>query len=249
MSGLKVWPVVLALLFASPPAKGEEPPFLLPHHPEYEKIPNGAGIEFFYGLWEDLSGSNHTPYLKIGPGKFTWEETGEAPKPWNLSDEPYRVLVEGPNYVLLLKLVVADIYSPPRTWTRFVVLTFTPLKGMRWLSIPNRRSYNFRYQDILKFDPSRPNDSIDLNYPRMTLRSCGHSKAHLGGAAMNWPHEKIMKLFVSSRCKSAISSQYRPSWVFGDGWSTYPYIYSRKNPPMNLDIQQLMDGYTKSHKV
>ncbi len=203
MSGLKFWPVVLALLFASPPAKGEEPPFVLPDNPRYEKIPNGAGMTFFYGLWDGASrGTAYLPLL-IKPEKMIVEGTSSP------TEYPYRVLVEGANYVLLLNLVSPDIYTPPRSWTQFEVLTF------------NFHAY-----------------AVGRNYPSLHVHSCGDMDIHRGGEMMNWPRDKIMQVFKASRCLKTIRQENSHYDAFESGWSGDLYVYSKKNPPMNLDIQQ-----------
>ncbi len=252
MSGLKVWPVVLALLFASPPAKGEEPPFVMFHNPMFEKIPGGRGIEFFYGEWVMLSGTNHTPYLKIGPGKMTWEETGEAPKPWNWPDEPYRVVAEGPNYVLLLVQMTSPGQDGEEKSTHFAVLTFSPLSidHLRMLE----HNPGLRYQDIMDFNlriyPFSRYEGISSDHPSMTYRSCGSHGPHSDGKMMSWPREKIINYFNSTTCKMSKDKIKQGDMIypFFNSWSSTDYFFSKKHPPMNLDIQQLMDGYGPPEK-
>ena len=110
------WGLPLAAL-----AVEETAPFHLTT-PRFVPIPDGPGISYIYGVWENPGAGGP---LTITPDVLAFYESGHVNK-----EEPYRILHRAENYVLV---VSPATYSVGEVWTEFYVLVL--------------RSYSLKYPE------------------------------------------------------------------------------------------------------
>jgi len=118
--------LLVAMVLSMAPAKAGDvpPPFELPDGDMQVPIPKGQGMRFFEGKWEYVDRSGGFP-VTVTDKAFINESRGTA--------EPYRVLVEARNYVLLAVLVRPDFEGQANIpWTNFEMLTLSTYGGMNY---------------------------------------------------------------------------------------------------------------------
>ena len=114
--------VIVVLGMASAKAGDASPPFELPDGDMQRPIPKGQGMKFFEGKWEYVDRSGGFP-VTVTDKAFINESRGTV--------EPYRILVEARNYVLLAVLVRPDFEGQANIpWTNFEMLKLSAYGGM-----------------------------------------------------------------------------------------------------------------------
>lgn len=122
MFGLLLVTMVLCVTPAK--AGNAPPPFELPDGDMQRAIPKGEGMRFFEGKWEYVGRGGGFP-VTVTDKAFINESRGTV--------EPYRVLVEARNYVLLAVLVRPDFEGQANIpWTNFEMLTLSAYGGMNY---------------------------------------------------------------------------------------------------------------------
>lgn len=176
--------VVGVLGIAPAVAEDMPPPFELSDDFSRRSIPKGLGMRFFEGKWFYI-GSGFMLPMTVTDKAFVNDDTGVV--------EPYRVLVEARNYVLLAVLVQPYVKGEHRIpWTNFAVLTLRHDKGENPYSV----------------------------YANMAYHSCNHESMDGGDHALSWSKEKLMRVFRDS-CLPGIVSKY--GFPFGEGWNGSRY--------------------------
>ena len=118
--------LLVIVVFGMSPAKAGDapPPFELPDSDMQRPIPKGQGMRFFEGKWEYVDRSGGFP-VTVTDKAFINESRGTV--------EPYRILVEARNYVLLADLVRPDFEGQANIpWTSFGMLTLSAYGGMNY---------------------------------------------------------------------------------------------------------------------
>ena len=114
--------VVVVLGMAAAKASDTSLPFELPDNDMRQTIPENLGMRFFEGKWYYIGRGFMLPET-VTDKAFVNEDSGVA--------EPYRVLVEARNYVLLAALVQPSIKGKLEIpWTNFAVLTLSDYGNM-----------------------------------------------------------------------------------------------------------------------
>jgi len=174
------------MVFGMTPAKAGDtpPPFELPVVRNSQVIPKGLGMQFFQDEWEYVDSSGGFP-VTVTDKAFINEASG--------FEDPYRVLVEARNYVLLAVLVGTGYKNSPNIyWTNFAVLTLSHHKGG---------------------DPYS-------KYGFLRYHSCNDESMDGGDHAFSWSKEKLMRVFKNS-CLAGINP--KDDLPFGEGWSRSHY--------------------------
>jgi hypothetical protein len=157
--------IVVACLSSEPlgAAENVDPPFDLPVTRLQQIIPDNDGMAFFYGNWRNLR-SNALPAITVSPDAFIT---------WGSYTDPYRVLFEAKNYVLVAELVRPDPETnPDSVWTEFVVITLSHSDG----------------------------DGPYSKYANMCHHYCNDRSMDGGDHAFSWSRKRLLEVFKSSGC-------------------------------------------------
>mgnify|MGYP006439095737 CR=1 FL=1 len=144
-------------------AEDTDPPFALPVTRLQQIIPNNDGMAFFYGNWDGLT-SGTVREMTVSPDAFIT---------WGGDTDPYRVLYEARNYVLVVELVRPYPEAKPEVaWTNFMVITLSHLNG----------------------------DDPYSKYANMVHHHCNDPSMDDGDHAFSWSRERLIEVFKSSKC-------------------------------------------------